>query len=53
MLTEFLGVEPSPRFDRALRRARASSIGIARGRGGTDSQPADVGRLLRELGYSG
>ncbi|HET6616966.1 MAG TPA: sulfotransferase [Gemmatimonadota bacterium] len=52
VLTTFLGVEGSPRFDRTLRRARVSSVGIADRRGGSDPPPA-TRQLLRDLGYLG
>ena len=51
-LTAFLGVEGSPRVDRTLRRARASSVGIAERRGGPEPAPG-ARRLLDELGYLG
>lgn len=47
----FLGLPEAPRFRRALRSARASSVGIA-GRTGSFATPSgEPGRLLRELGY--
>lgn len=46
----FLGVEGSRRFDRAIGKARTSSVGIARGRG-RSQPPADAIRLLEDLGY--
>lgn len=50
-ILEFLGVEGSRRFDRAIGTARTSSVGIARDSGIPAPRPADAGRLLRELGY--
>ena len=53
LLTESLGVEGSPRFDRAVLRARASSVGIAERRGRSEDPPPATFRLLRDLGYLG
>lgn len=50
-IEEFLGVERSRRFRRAIGNARTSSVGIARrGRSSTPSTE-EADRLLRELGY--
>jgi hypothetical protein len=50
-IREFLAVPASRRFERALGRARAGSVGIAAARGRAEPGPPEAAALLRELGY--
>lgn len=50
-IREFLDVPASRRFDRALTRARTTSVGIAGSRGRSEPRPPQAAALLRELGY--